>query len=538
MPVGTIVELLRQAAAAYGPSRCLVYRTEAGRVEYSYRDVLDRSLRVAALLRSKGVQRGDRVVIWGPNRPEWGFAYFGALLLGAIVVPFDVRAAESFLERIESKTEPKVTVAGRTQQESATRPHPGYVTLDSLADEAAAFEPADDLPSLGPDDVAVLMYTSGTTGDPKGVILTHGNIATNLQAVPEVIEIEPHHRFLSLLPLSHVYEQVMGFLVAFTRGASITYIDTLKPQAIFDAMAAEGITEMACVPQLLQLFMNGIEREVRRQGKERLWKLLHAVARRLPFGLRRRLFPTVHRRLGGKFEFFAVGGAYLPPALAQKWENMGIEVVQGYGLTEASPLVAANPRHARKLDSIGKVVSSVRVKLGQDGEILIQGPSVFKGYWQAREATAAAFEEGWYHTGDMGRFDEDGYLYFTGRQKNLIVLANGMNVHAEDVEQALRDTGLVTDAAVFGLAEPGGDQTVHAVLALEDPGKAEEAVRLANRNLAPHQRISGHAIWPDPDFPRTHTLKVRRPEVERRLLAELLPQQAKDRTGAASPLSS
>ena len=534
MPASTIVELLREAAATHGPSRCLVYRAEAGRVEYGYADVLERSLRVAALLRSKGVEKGDRVVLWGPNRPEWGFAYFGTLLLGAVVVPFDVRATEAFLERIETKTGPKVTVAGRTQHDSATLQHPDYVMLDTLIEEAAAFEPASDLPSVGAEDVAVLMYTSGTTGDPKGVILSHGNIASNLQAVPEVLAIEPYMRFLSLLPLSHVYEQVMGFLIAFTGGASVTYIDTLKPQVIFEAMAAEGITAMACVPQLLQLFMNGIEREVRRQGKERIWKILHAVAGRLPFGLRRRLFPTVHRRLGGKFEFFAAGGAYLPPALAQKWEHMGVEVVQGYGLTEASPLVSANPRRARKPDSIGKVVSSVRVRLSEDGEILIQGPSVFRGYWQAPEATAGAFEEGWYHTGDMGRFDDEGYLYFTGRQKNLIVLANGMNVHGEDVEQALRATGLVTDAAVFGLSESGGDQLVHAVLALEDPGKAEEAVRLANRNLAPHQRIAGHSIWPDPDFPRTHTLKVRRPEVERRLVGELLPQQAKDRTGAAS----
>jgi long-chain acyl-CoA synthetase len=537
MAATTIVELLREAAATYGPSRCLVYRTEERRSEYSYAQVLDRSLRVAALLRSKGVQRGDRVVLWGPNRPEWGFAYFGTLLLGAIVVPFDVRATEAFLERIESKTEPKATVAGRTQQESATLLHPGYITLDTLIEEADAFEPAADLPSIAPDDVAVLMYTSGTTGDPKGVILSHGNITTNLQAVPEIIEIEPHHRFLSLLPLSHVYEQVMGFLVAFTRGASITYIDTLKPQVIFEAMAAEGITEMACVPQLLQLFMNGIEREVRRQGKERLWNILHAVASRLPFRLRRKLFPTVHRRLGGKFEFFAAGGSYLPPALAQKWENMGIEVVQGYGLTEASPLVSANPRRARKLDSIGKVVSSVRVKLGEDGEILIQGPSVFKGYWHAPEATAEAFEEGWYHTGDMGRFDEDGYLYFAGRKKSLIVLASGMNVHAEDVEQALRDTNLVTDAAVFGVAERG-DEQVHAVLALEDPGKAEEAIRQANRNLAAHQRVTSHSIWPDPDFPRTHKLSVRRREVERRLFDELLPRQAKERGGAVAPTSS
>jgi long-chain acyl-CoA synthetase len=520
MAVNTIVEMLRSSAERFGGTRCLVYRTEQGRTEYTYSDLLDRSLRVATLLRARGVAKGDRVVIWGPNRPEWCFAYFGTMLLGAIVVPFDVRAAETFLQRVESKTDPRVTIAGKAQQESATFEHPNYLTLDTLTDEAMLVEPAADLPTLDGEDVAVLMYTSGTTGDPKGVILSHANITSNVQTVPEIIPIEPWHRFLSLLPLSHVYEQVMGFLLGINRGASITYIDTLKPQVIFETMEAEAITEMACVPQLLQLFMNGIEREVKRQGKERVWGILHAVAGRLPFKMRKRLFPKIHQRLGGKFEFFASGGAYLPPALAQRWENMGVEVVQGYGLTEASPLVSANPRTDRRIDSIGTVVSSVRVKIADDDEILIQGRSVFRGYWQDPEATAAAFDEGWYHTGDLGRLAADGYLYFTGRKKNLIVLASGMNVHAEDVEQALRDTGLVTDAAVFGVSERGGDQTVHAVLAMEEPDKAEAAVQAANKLLAQHQHVRSHSVWPEPDFPRTHTLKVRRPDVERRLQAE------------------
>jgi long-chain acyl-CoA synthetase len=263
--------------------------------------------------------------------------------------------------------------------------------------------------------------------------------------------------------------------------------------------------------------MNGIEREVRRQGKERVWNLLHAVAGRLPFGLRRHLFPAIHRRLGGHFEFFVSGGAYLPPELARRWENLGIKVLQGYGLTEASPIVSANSLDQRRLDSIGRQVSCIELKLGEDGEFLIRGPSVFKGYWQDPGATAEAFEDGWYHTGDLGRRGDDGRLYYTGRKKNVIVLANGMNVHAEDVENALRATGLVVDAVVIAVDGADGGPEVHALLAMEDPSKAEEAVRTANRTLAPHQQIRGQTVWPDPDFPRTHTLKVRRPEVERRL---------------------
>ncbi|TAK22347.1 MAG: long-chain fatty acid--CoA ligase [Chloroflexota bacterium] len=522
MAINTITDLLRHAGREFASNRCMTYRTEGGRADYSYADVLDRSLRVAALLRARGVQRGDRVVIWGPNRPDWGFAYFGTLLLGAIAVPFDVRAHESFLERIEEHTEPRLTIASQAQQDSAVLKHPPYVTLDTLAADSAGFAPATDLPDIAASDIAVLMYTSGTTGDPKGVILTHGNIASNLQAVPEIITILPYYRFLSLLPLSHIFEQVIGLLVPMIGGASIVYIDTLKPQVIFETMEAEGNTCMALVPQLLQLFMSGIEREVRRQGKERAWSILHTVARRLPFDFRKRLFPAIHRRLGGKFEFFASGGAYLPTALAQRWENMGIKVVQGYGLTEASPIVTANSLERRILDSIGRICSSVEVRIADDSEILIKGPSVFQGYWRDPATTAEAFEDGWYHTGDLGRRSDSGDYYFTGRKKNLIVLASGLNVHAEDVEQVLRETGLVTDAVVVARGEREGHTEVFAVLAMEDPTRAGDAVRDANHHLAQHQRISGHVVWPDADFPRTHTLKVRRPEVERRL-AEIAP---------------
>jgi long-chain acyl-CoA synthetase len=250
--------------------------------------------------------------------------------------------------------------------------------------------------------------------------------------------------------------------------------------------------------------------------------VMHAIAGRLPFGLRRHLFPAIHARLGGKFEFFVSGGAYLPPPLAQRWENMGIKVLQGYGLTEASPIVSANSLGRRKLDSIGRPVSCVELRLAEDGEFLIRGPSVFKGYWQDPPATAEAFEDGWYHTGDMGRRDEAGYLYYTGRKKNVIVLANGMNVHGEDVENALRATGLIVDAVVVPVEGSDGTPEVHALLALEDRARAEEVVRLANRALAPHQQIRGYTVWPEADFPRTHTLKIRRPEVERRMDEMLL----------------
>ncbi len=243
----------------------------------------------------------------------------------------------------------------------------------------------------------------------------------------------------------------------------------------------------------------------------------------LDVDVRRLLFRQVLRSLGGALDFFMCGGAYLPPPLAGAWERMGVKAVQGYGATECSPVVTSNSLTKRVLASVGRPVRNVQVRLAsEDGEVQVRGPNVFSGYWQNEEATRAAFTEGgWYRTGDLGVMDREGYLYLKGRKKDLIVLANGMNVYPEDVENELRQEESVRDCVVLGLTDPSGDVEVHAVIlpALEGEadeirGRVDEAVRRANARLAPHQRARGYTLWPDDDFPRTNTLKVKRPEVE------------------------
>ena len=270
---------------------------------------------------------------------------------------------------------------------------------------------------------------------------------------------------------------------------------------------------MVLVPQALQLFLNGIEREVRRQKQERQFEMLRSVAARLPFAWRRILFGTIHKRFGGHFRFFISGGAYLPPPLAERWENMGFRVLQGYGATECAPIVSATPYNEHVLDSVGKPLPGVEVRIAEDGEILVHGPNVALGYWKNPEATAAAFENGWYHTGDLGYLDARNYLYLKGRKKNLIVLANGMKVYPEDIENVLCANPLVKDSVVFGLMEKDQGPEVHAILLMDDPGKAKVVIQQANKQLAAHQQVRGFTTWPEADFPRTHTLKVKRPEV-------------------------
>jgi long-chain acyl-CoA synthetase len=221
----------------------------------------------------------------------------------------------------------------------------------------------------------------------------------------------------------------------------------------------------------------------------------------------------VHKRFGGHFRFFVSGGAYLSPKLAQRWENMGFRVLQGYGATECSPIISATPYREHILDSVGKPLNGVEVRIADDGEILVHGPNVALGYWKNPDATAASFKDGWYYTGDLGYLDEKNNLYLKGRKKNLIVLANGLNVYPEDIENILQANPLVKDAAVFGLMENDQGPEVHAVLLMDDPNHAKSVIHQTNKQLAPHQQVRGFTVWPEADFPRTHTLKVKRLDV-------------------------
>ena len=505
----TIVDLLRNAVAQHGLRTALLEPRDNNIIySLSFTAMWERAHRFATYLQ-QNVKQGDRVLLWDTSRIDWLIAYCGALLAGAVVVPLDANSREDFIAKITSITDAKFLITSHKQFNTLKKISIPLIDIDALPQQSVD---ESSLPEILENDTAQIMFTSGTTGQPKGVILTHKNIASNALAALQVIDVQSTDRLLSILPLSHMFELTVEIAVL-SFGASIVYARSLSPETLLRLFTMQHATCMVLVPQALQLFMNGIEREVRRQKRERQWELLHTVAARLPFGLRRYLFAQVHQRFGGHFHFFVSGGAYLSPKLAQRWENMGFLLIQGYGATECSPIVSATPMHSHNLTSVGKPLPGVDVRIAPDKEILVHGDNIARGYWQNPEATALAFKDGWYATGDLGEFDAQDFLYLRGRKKNMIVLASGLNIYPEDIENVLTSITGVKDAVVVGLNEPEQGPRVHAILLLDDATNAKTIVQQANKQLASHQQIKDYTIWPHEDFPRTHTLKVKRQDL-------------------------
>jgi long-chain acyl-CoA synthetase len=503
--IETLVELLERSVRLYpGRTACLM-RVGVRSQHLTYAALEQRAHAFASLALQRHVQPGDRVIIWAPNQPDWVAAMFGMFVAGAVVVPLDVRSSRDFVERIVAQTEPALAFAGRQQAEvmrALEVPTVEFDTLDLALDGRVAPHP----PEAG--DLAQIIYTSGTTGDPKGVMLSHGNIASNVEAALDVIPIRTDTRMLSLLPLSHMFEQIGGCFAPLAVGAAVYYPSSRQPSILSRTMQDWKPTMIIGVPQVLTLLMNGVEREAANTGRLHTLERLRRLAGPLPERGRRFLFRPVLSRFGGKLDLMASGGAALDPQVQLKWEAMGIPVVEGYGATECSPVISVNPRDDRRLRSVGRPLPGQQVRIAEDGEVQTRGPNVFSGYWKNSAASAASFDEDWYRTGDLG-YIEDGYLYLKGRKKDLIVLPDGQNVYPEDIEQVLCHQPGVTDAVVVGL-ERDGDVRVHAVVLESEPGAAESAMRAANEVLDDRQQILGATAWPGEDFPRTHTLKVRR----------------------------
>jgi long-chain acyl-CoA synthetase len=321
-------------------------------------------------------------------------------------------------------------------------------------------------------------------------------------------------------------EQMGGLLLPLTIGASVVYPASRRPSLLLRDMQQQRITAILGVPQIFALFMQTIEQELQRRGKERVWRALQWAAPAIPMQVRRLIFRAVHERLGGGFDFLLSGGAPLDATLMRKWETLGVPMLQAYGTTEAAPALTATTLNDRPPGSVGKPLPGVRVRVAEDGEILAGGANITPGYWQDPEATAAAFVHGWYRTGDLGYLDKRGHLFLRGRKKDLIVRPDGQNVYPEDVERELLAVPGVEEAVAIERAGTHGAE-VHAVLRCAGSMEGAAAlVRRANERLAPHQQIQGFTVWPHGDFPRTHTFKVRKGEIARILTTGEAPAES------------
>ena len=533
-PVGeTVIDLLQGAVERYGSRHALLFKPAFRYQHWSYSRLWNESGQVATLLQRRGLTKGDQVILWGPNSPHWVLIFFGCIRAGVVLVPLDLRSAPDYVARVISRIDPKLAFTSRfTPKEEVDLgvPEIAFEELEAAIQGLPQPEPVD----ISPDDLTEIVFTSGTTGNPKGVMLTHRNLTANVEGVSQYISCKPSSRFLSILPLSHMYEQMGGLLIAFYYGASITYPTSRQPTVLARTMRERRITIMLLVPQALELLMNGIEREVKRQGREALWDRLLRIAEATPFPLRRLLFRRVHKQFGGKLDFIVSGGAALDQDLGRKWEMLGVKIVQGYGTTEASPVISNHSLTERRLDSTGRPLPNVEVKISGEGEILVRGDSITPGYWRAPEETAAAFEGDWYMTGDLGFFDDEGFLHIQGRKKDMIVLPSGQNVFPEDIQAVLAKHPNIADSAVVGLTR-GPSVEVHAALILDDADSAQEVVSWTNGQLAEQQRIRGFTVWADEDFPRTHTLKVKKGVVIDTILGKIQPDPPAGSPAGGSP---
>ena len=511
-----IIELSDDISEKYGDSPAVLFKPGFKYVSWSYKKLSEDSKKAAGYFQSLGLEKGDRVLIWGPNSPLWVISFFACARAGIILVPLDIKSPPEFVENVKTRTNPKFALVSRatpSERESIAVPLIYMEDLPSLYEQYSSYKE----PNISEDDLVEIMFTSGTTGDPKGVMLTHKNLISNLDSVSKVITGKKSDRLLSILPLSHMFEQMGGMLFPLKIGANITYVTSRRPKSIFKTMQDRKVTVMLLVPQALDLFKKGIEREIERQGKTKIFQRLMGLSPHVPKFMKKRIFRSLRKQMGGSMRLIFAGGAPLQEPVGKWWESLGIDVIQGYGATEASPVIACHPESNPRYDSPGPPLPGVKIKIANDGEVLVSGDNITPGYWENEEKTNEAFEDNWYKTGDQGLIDSNGFLRLNGRKKDMIVLSNGQNVFPEDIETILVQHDSVIDAAVVGLDTEEGVE-VHAALLLTDQLEANASVSWANSQLASHQRIRNHTVWQAEDFPRTHTLKVKKTLVIEALL--------------------
>jgi long-chain acyl-CoA synthetase len=507
---------------------------------HTYREVAATAFRFARELTVRQIRKGDRVMLWGPNSAAWVAAFLGCANRGVISVPMDHSASPDFALRVFRQVDARLLVCSRDHMQ----PEAPTLFLEDLATVLGA-HPTAPLASekISPEDALEIVFTSGTTAEPKGVVISHGNVLANVAPLEQQIAgyakylrfVHPL-RFLNLLPLSHVFGQFLGmYLPPLLRGA-VFFQDALKPGDVINTIRRERVSVLVAVPRMLQSLKEKIERDLDDAGKLPAFRDNYAAAEGKHFLHRWWIFRRIHRKLGCKFWAFISGGAALDRDTEEFWRRLGFAVIQGYGLTETTSLISVNHPFKVGKGSIGRVIAGREVRLAPDGEILVRGSGVTTGYWSGTELQPVSSAEGWYHTGDIGELDSEGNLFFKGRKKEVIVTPAGMNIYPEDLESALKNQPQVKDAIVVPLALNGNAEPGAVLILRESNLDADRIIENANQQLAEHQRIRRWVVWPDEDFPRTSTQKPRRAEITE-TVAKLLTADGKPQAQNRTPLT-
>lgn len=513
-----------------------------------------------------------RIALLADNHPRWVAVYLGTIAAGCTIVPLDTALHADQLAKLLRDSGSTVlfcdTKHVKIAQEAVAGINVGLVLMDPeqltqgsndgpwLANLPAIFnsvsgdfKPA---PST-PDDITSLLYTSGTTADPKGVMLTHANFLGEVEAVFNWVEVGPEDALLGVLPMFHVLAQMANLLLPLVKGARVVYLETLNTTELLRALQERNITAFAVVPQFFYLIHARILEEVKKRGTlaQKAFHILTALnraLRKIGINLGPILFKKVHQTLGSRMRYLVTGGSRFDPEIAEDFYNLGIDVLQAYGLTETTAAVFANAPHNNVIGSVGKALEGVEAKIvdpqpaedggSASGEVVLRGPVVMKGYWNRPDATAAVLRDGWFYTGDLGYFDPHGNLFLTGRKKELIVLSNGKNVYPEEIEAHYLKSPYIKEIAVVGLEGKAGEDRLHAVivpnfdvLRQKKIVNAKEVIRFdiesLSQQIASTKRIGDYEIWQE-DLPRTTTRKIKRFEVEKRVKANQTKRAADD----------
>lgn len=530
----TITEMFERSAKEY--SNRVMSKIKRGGVwrEYTFGEVLGYVRKIAEYLKEKGIKKGDFVALVSENRPEWGWGYLAIQWAGGTVIPLDARLTDVERRFLMDFAGVKGVICSRDylmEMEEAKK-ELKFDFILSMEDLDKIFEKYKgiDRVELNEEDLAEILFTSGTTGSPKGVMLTHKNIMSDLEGLYQIIDVNENDVFFSILPLHHVYECTGGFLAPIYVGASVAYASSLRPNVMLEEMREIRPTVWLTVPLILEKIYQKILKTLNEQKgvKKVLINLMKTFAKE-------RLSKRIRASLGlDRVRYVISGGAALPEWVSKGLEDLGFPILQGYGLSETSPILTLNPPHSPRNKSVGLPIPGVEIRLFEvnergEGEIAAKGPMVMKGYYKNEKATKEVFYDGWFLTGDIGYFDEDGYLYITGRKKAVIVTKGGKNIYPEEIENKLTESPYIEEVLVFGAINPEtGEEEVQALVypnldevrsIAHKMGRvpdddfiyeliSKEIERLS-KDLAPYKRIKRFALRYE-EFPKTTTRKIKR----------------------------
>ena len=550
-----IHKIFAQISSRFTERICLQIKKDSTWERWTYGQIEDFSLKIGAFLIKEGFKKGDFAGLCIENRPEWAIIYLGIVAAGLACVPLDTQFTEQEIENLINDCGAKIIFVSRAifQTKNIQKIKSGLnkiVILDldieegnliGLAQAKSASTVGVIWPEVLSEDIASLIYTSGTTGSPKGVMLTHKNFCSNFQSIDKLKLFSDKDNFISILPLHHAYPFMVMLITPLFSRARVTYASSLRSDELLNLMEETGVTVLVGVPQLFSIFYTNILEKMKKMPfllKMPLFgliEILWQIRRFSGINLSKLALSKIHRPFGQALRFFACGGAKLNEEAGRYLVKIGFTILEGYGLTETSPIVAFNPLKRQKIGSVGRVIPEVELKIDNPdasgaGEVVIRGSNVMKGYYNRAQETANVLRDGWFYSGDLGYIDKDAYLYITGRKKEIIVLSSGKNIYPEEVEAHYTKSPYIKEMCVLGIG--GAEEDRLTAVVVPDANYCRKAGEVdlnsvirwelenLSEGLAPYKHIKGYIIVKE-DLPRTHLGKIKRYEVKNKYLDEL-----------------